>query len=84
VGKEGMGIILTGMGADGAEGLLAMREAGAHTVAQDRESCVVWGMPREATERGAPQKVLPLARMAAEVVAWTEAGIQGRRRTGGC
>jgi two-component system, chemotaxis family, protein-glutamate methylesterase/glutaminase len=52
------------MGDDGANGLLAMRQAGAHTIAQDRESCVVFGMPREAIERGAAAEILPLSVMA--------------------
>ena len=59
-GSKALGVILTGMGSDGAEGLAAMRAAGAWTVAQDEESCVVFGMPREAIERGAAMKVLPL------------------------
>lgn len=55
VGNRAIGIILTGMGADGARGLLNMRNAGALTVAQDRESCVVYGMPKVAVELGAVQ-----------------------------
>jgi two-component system chemotaxis response regulator CheB len=60
-GSNAVGVILTGMGADGADGLLAMREKGAHTIAQDEASCVVFGMPREAIKRGAVQRVLPLS-----------------------
>ena len=52
-GKHAVGIILTGMGGDGAKGLLQMREAGAHTIGQDEASCVVYGMPRVAYEMGA-------------------------------
>lgn len=63
-GRNALGIIMTGMGDDGASGLLAMRQAGAHTIAQDRDSCVVYGMPKEAIERGAAVEVLPLAAMA--------------------
>lgn len=63
-GRNALGIIMTGMGDDGANGLLAMRQAGAHTIAQDRDSCVVFGMPREAIERGAAVEILPLAAMA--------------------
>ena len=56
-----MGVILTGMGADGAEGLLRMREAGAQTIAQDEHTCVVYGMPKEAVRLGGVRQVLPLA-----------------------
>ncbi len=67
-GRNATGIIMTGMGADGALGLLEMSEAGAHTVAQDEESCVVFGMPKEAIKLGAARKVLPLNGMAAEIM----------------
>ncbi len=60
VGGNAVGVILTGMGADGAEGLLKMKEAGARTVAQDEKSCVVFGMPKEAIKVGAAEKVLSL------------------------
>lgn len=63
-----LGMILTGMGDDGAEGLLAMRRAGAPTIAQDEASCVVFGMPREAILLGAADRVLPLSAMSAEIV----------------
>lgn len=63
-GKNAIGILLTGMGADGARGLLEMQEAGANTVAQDEKSCVVFGMPHEAIKLGAANKVLPLDQMA--------------------
>ncbi|MDI6874112.1 MAG: chemotaxis response regulator protein-glutamate methylesterase [Actinomycetota bacterium] len=59
-GPNAVGVLLTGMGEDGAEGLQAMHEAGAFTIAQDRESCVVYGMPRAAVERGAVDLQLPL------------------------
>jgi two-component system, chemotaxis family, protein-glutamate methylesterase/glutaminase len=59
-GPAGIGVILTGMGADGAAGLLEMRKAGALTIAQDERSSVVFGMPKEAIARGAAMKVLPL------------------------
>jgi two-component system chemotaxis response regulator CheB len=59
-GSNAAGVILTGMGADGAKGLLKMREAGARTVAQDEKSCVVFGMPKEAIKIGAAEKVIPL------------------------
>lgn len=59
-GSNAAGVILTGMGADGAQGLLKMREAGARTLAQDEKSCVVFGMPKEAIKLGAAEKVAPL------------------------
>lgn len=61
--------LLTGMGADGAQGLLKLRQAGAHTIAQDEASCVVFGMPREAIQLGAAKKVLPLDRIATALLA---------------
>lgn len=67
-GRNALGIIMTGMGDDGAQGLLAMRQAGAHTIAQDQESSVVFGMPREAIEIGAAAEVLPLSQMAEAIV----------------
>lgn len=63
-GRNALGIIMTGMGDDGAQGLLAMRRAGAITVAQDQATSVVFGMPREAIEIGAAMEVLPLTGMA--------------------
>jgi two-component system chemotaxis response regulator CheB len=59
-GPRGIGCLLTGMGKDGAAGLLEMRRAGAHTLAQDEASSVVYGMPREAAQLGAAERVLPL------------------------
>ena len=59
-GKNSMGILLTGMGDDGANGLLEMRKTGAHTIAQDERTSVVFGMPNEAIKRGAAAEVLPL------------------------
>ena len=59
-GSNAAGAILTGMGADGAAGLLKMREAGARTIAQDEKSCIVFGMPKEAIKAGAAEKVVPL------------------------
>jgi two-component system chemotaxis response regulator CheB len=63
LGSAAVGAILTGMGADGAEGLLAMRQAGARTFGQSRETCVVWGMPRAAGELGAVEKEIGLSAM---------------------
>jgi two-component system chemotaxis response regulator CheB len=68
-GLNAVGILLTGMGDDGARGLLEMREAGAATVAQDEETSIVFGMPKEAIQRGAAAKILPLGRMAGEIMA---------------
>lgn len=59
-GLNAMGVILTGMGADGAQGLLSMKEKGAYTVAQDEATSVVYGMPKEAAKLGAAEEILPL------------------------
>jgi two-component system, chemotaxis family, protein-glutamate methylesterase/glutaminase len=67
-GGNAIGVILTGMGADGAEGLLEMKKAGARTIAQDEHSCVVFGMPKEAIKMGAADKVLPLDQIASEMM----------------
>lgn len=67
-GVNAVGVILTGMGADGARGLLAMREQGAHTIAQDEASCVVYGMPKEAVKLDAVEIVVPLDRVAHTIV----------------
>jgi two-component system chemotaxis response regulator CheB len=67
-GKNAAGFILTGMGDDGARGLLAMKEAGAWTVAQDEASCVVFGMPKEAIALGAAHKILSLSQVAGEIM----------------
>lgn len=60
LGRNAVGVLLTGMGNDGAAGLKRMRDAGAHTIAQDEASCIVFGMPREAIEAGAAAEVLAL------------------------
>jgi len=67
-GVNALGVIMTGMGDDGAAGLLEMRNAGARTVAQDEESCVVFGMPKEAIKRGGVEKTLPLGAVAGEIL----------------
>lgn len=66
-GKNALGIIMTGMGDDGAAGLLEMRNVNAHTLAQDEASCVVFGMPKEAIKRGAAERVVPLRAIADEI-----------------
>ena len=66
-GANAIGVILTGMGADGARGLLAMRKAGSFTVAQDESTCVVFGMPKEAIACGGAQEIHPLPKIAAAV-----------------
>ena len=63
-----VGILMTGMGDDGAQGLLEMRQAGAITIAEDESSCVVFGMPREAIARGAACEVVPLSGIAARLL----------------
>ncbi len=68
-GKNAIGVILTGMGKDGAQGLLTMRQAGAATIGQDQESCVVYGMPREAAQVGAVEEVASLNNVAARILA---------------
>lgn len=67
-GPNAVGVIMTGMGDDGARGMLELHEAGAATIAQDEATCVVYGMPAEAVKRGGVQKVVPLNRIAAEVL----------------
>src|SRR4029077_12706791 len=62
-GAGGIGVLMTGVGDDGARGLLEMKEAGAATLAQDEASCVVFGMPREAIARGAVDEVVALDRL---------------------
>jgi two-component system chemotaxis response regulator CheB len=67
-GPNAVGVILTGMGTDGAQGLLEMRRCGAATLAQDEATCVVFGMPKEAIAAGAAEEVLPLPRIAAAML----------------
>jgi two-component system chemotaxis response regulator CheB len=73
-GPNAVGILLTGMGADGARGLLAMRHVGARTIAQDEATCVVFGMPKEAIALGAAEQVLPLSRVPAAAQELLRAG----------
>lgn len=67
-GGNALGVIMTGMGTDGARGLLQMRQAGARTVAQDEATCVVFGMPKEAIKLGAAERVLPVQSIPREIL----------------
>ena len=67
-GANAVGAILTGMGNDGAKGLLALKEAGAHTIAQDEATCVVFGMPREAIRLNAAEAIVPLEKISAALI----------------
>jgi two-component system chemotaxis response regulator CheB len=78
-GANAVGVIMTGMGDDGARGLLAMRRAGARTLAQDEASCVVFGMPKAAIDLGAVERVLPLSHLAEAALAMARA--PGRDRS---
>lgn len=73
VGKNACGVVLTGMGKDGAEGLLEMHKAGAYCVAQNEETCVVYGMPQAAFNMGATDKVLPLDKIAGDLLSKIQA-----------
>ncbi len=68
VGRAAIGVLLTGMGKDGAAGLLRMMQAGAWTIGQDEKTCVVYGMPREAVLLGAVKEVVPITEVAARVL----------------
>lgn len=81
-GPRAVAAILTGMGADGAKGLLELREAGAHTVAQDEATSVVWGMPGEAFKIGAAAEVLPLGRIAHALLSAPAGKAGGGKNTG--
>jgi len=82
-GANSVGVLLTGMGRDGAKGLLAMREAGARTLGQDEASSVVWGMPAAALALGAVDQQLPLSQMAAAIVTAVEDCRAGQAAAGG-
>jgi len=73
-GKNAVGVLLTGMGSDGARGLLEMRESGAYTIAQDEETCVVFGMPKEAVKLGAASEVTPLQLVSRSIVSYLQNG----------
>ncbi len=76
-GPFAAGVIMTGMGDDGAVGLLEMRDAGALTIAQNEATCTVFGMPREAIRRGAAKSVMPLDAIAATIMAWAASSDTG-------
>ncbi len=78
-GPLGAGVIMTGMGDDGAGGLLEMRETGALTIAQNEATCVVFGMPREAIRRGAAKLVSPLDQIAPMIMGWSAGSESGSR-----
>jgi two-component system chemotaxis response regulator CheB len=69
-GKNSIGIIMTGMGDDGAAGMLEMHRAGAYTLAQDEQSCVVFGMPKEAIARGGVDEIVPLQDLSGHLLFW--------------
>ncbi|MBI3547074.1 MAG: chemotaxis response regulator protein-glutamate methylesterase [Gammaproteobacteria bacterium] len=80
VGAQALGIILTGMGSDGARGLRAMKNAGAYTIAQDEKSSVVFGMPEQAIRHGAACQVLSLERIPEYLMEWANSGEQSEKR----
>ncbi|MBM3812849.1 MAG: chemotaxis response regulator protein-glutamate methylesterase [Acidimicrobiia bacterium] len=80
LGKQAIGVILTGMGADGAQGLLRMRRSGARTIGQDKATSVVYGMPKEAFHVGAVEQVAPLHMIAGLIMNMVEAGVPAPAR----
>ena len=68
-GPRALGVVLTGMGSDGVEGLRAIREAGGRTLAESEETCVIYGMPKAAVEAGVVDRAVPLDRVADEILA---------------
>ncbi|HEX7191693.1 MAG TPA: chemotaxis protein CheB, partial [Thermoanaerobaculia bacterium] len=81
-GPNALGVIMTGMGADGAAGLLEMKRAGASTIAQDEATCVVFGMPKEAIDSGAVDEILPLHRIPKAILDRAARGTAVRNRHG--
>ena len=75
-GKNAVGVVLTGMGNDGTEGLRAIKKYGGCTIAEDESTCVVYGMPKSAVQAGVVNKVVPLHKMADEIIET----VKGRRR----
>lgn len=80
-GANALGLIMTGMGDDGARGLLEMRKVGSRTLAQDEESCVVFGMPKEAIDIGAAERIVSLAKIPQEIMAWPNSSIMAQARS---
>ncbi len=74
LGQDGVGVLLTGMGSDGRDGMLALKRRGAHTVAESEQSAVIFGMPKEAIAAGAADRVLPLEAIADELVRFAREG----------
>ncbi len=83
-GSQVLACLLTGMGRDGAAGLLAIRRAGGFTVAQDEGTSVVFGMPREAIALGAAQAVLPLEQIGPQIVQFSATARGARHERGRC
>jgi len=81
-GSAALGVIMTGMGGDGAKGLAAMRAAGAATLAQDQATCVVFGMPKEAMAKNAVQEIVPLGGIADRIKRWYALDNNGRKGEG--
>ena len=79
-GSDAIGVLLTGMGADGAKGLLAMHEKGAFTLAQDEQTCVVFGMPKEAVRLGAVNDVLPIQHIPQAIVSFLQMQEKGSEK----
>jgi two-component system chemotaxis response regulator CheB len=80
-GRNAVGVIMTGMGADGAAGLKEMKDQGAETVAQDESSCIVFGMPKEAIRLGAAGHVMPLSRLAEAIIDLSQEAVPAAART---
>jgi two-component system chemotaxis response regulator CheB len=75
-GQDAVGVILTGMGDDGAQGMLEMKQAGAYNIAQDRDSCVVFGMPNEAINLGGVDRIMALDHIASLLMKLSVKGVR--------